>query len=282
MLPRTIREVLRVATDNQRTGRAFAQVDQPWGDAELAPLYDAFPFEEDLPLYLELAGTEGGRVLELGCGTGRLSLPLLAAGHQVTGIDASPAMLSILRRKLEAAGPDVHARATLLQADMRDFRLEARFDLAIVPVKSFAYLLERADQQRALSAILAHLRPGGLLAMDLLHPSPAWLMEPPGSVRQDLAGHVPEANATVVRTETAVSTDLAAQVRVIRSAYEVIDSGGGVRKRIVEWPYRYLYRFEAELLLERAGFRIEALYGGYRREPFTSDSRLMLFLARRP
>ena len=100
--------------------------------------------------------------------------------------------------------------------------------------------------------------------------------------RQDLARYIPEMGATVVRTETAVRTDLAAQVRVIRSAYEVIDSRGGVRKRIVEWPYRYIYRFEAEHLLERAGFQIEALHGGYRREPFTSDSRLMLFLARRP
>jgi SAM-dependent methyltransferase len=271
-----------MAMETEVTDMAFVQVSQPWGDDELAPLYDAFPFEEDLPLYLDLATAEGGRVLELGCGTGRVALPLLQAGHHVTGIDLSSAMLSILQRKLEAAGPEVQSRATLRETDMRDFQLDAQFDLAIVAVKSFAYLLERADQQRTLCAVLAHLRPGGLLALDLLHPSPAWLAEPPGSLRQDLARYVPEMGATVVRTETAVSTDLAAQVRVIRSAYEVIDAHGGVRKRIVEWHYRYIYRFEAELLLERAGFQIEALHGGYRREPFTSGSPLMLFLARRP
>jgi SAM-dependent methyltransferase len=271
-----------MTTDDQGTGGAFVRVEQPWGDSELAPLYDAFPFEDDLPLYLELAAAEGGRVLELGCGSGRVALPLLQAKHRVTGIDVSPAMLSILERKLEVAGPEVQGRATLVRADMRDFRLDAQFDLAIIPVKSFAYLLDRSDQQRALSTVRAHLRPGGLLAIDLLHPSASWLAETPGSVRQDLARYVPELVATVVRTETAVSIDLASQLRVIRSAYEVIDSRGGVRKRIVEWPYRYQHRFEAELLLERAGFQIEALHGGYRREPFTSESRLMLFLARRP
>jgi hypothetical protein len=86
---------------------------------------------------------------------------------------------------------------------------------------------------------------------------------------------------TVARTEAVVSIDLAAQVRVIRSAYEVVADDGTVTKRFVEWPFRYTYRFEAEHLLERAGFEIEAVYGGYRREPFASESRTMLFLARR-
>ncbi|MDP8924845.1 MAG: hypothetical protein M3O34_18495, partial [Chloroflexota bacterium] len=150
-----------------------------------------------------------------------------------------------------------------------------------IAVKSFAYLIARADQQAALAAVAAHLRPGGLLALDLLHPSPAWLLEPPGSLRQDLVEHVPEQGLTVARTEAVVSTDLAAQVRVIRSAYEIVADGGSVTKRFVEWPYRYTYRFEAEHLLERAGFEIEAIYGGYQREPFTSDSPTLLVLARR-
>src|SRR5207302_10705228 len=106
-------------------------------------------------------------------------------------------------------------------------------------VKSFAYLVDRADQLRALRRIAEHLRPGGVLALDLMHPSPAWLLEPPGSVRQDLAAHDPELDITLVRTETAVSTDLAAQVRVIRSAYEIVARDGSATNRIGEWPSRY-------------------------------------------
>ena len=260
---------------------ALIRADQPWGDAVLAGLYDLFPFEADLPLYLELAGAEGGRVLEVACGSGRVLVPLARAGHHVVGLDASPHMLARTRAKLAADGLDESARVRLVEGDMRTFDLGEEVDLAVIAVKSFAYLLTRADQQRALAAVAAHLRPGGLLALDLMHPSPTWLLEPPGSLRQDLVEHVPEQGVTLARTEAVVSTDLAAQVRVIRSAYEIVRDDGTVTKRFVEWPYRYTYRFEAELLLEHAGFDVEALYGGYRREPFTSESGTLVLLARR-
>ena len=191
-------------------------VDQPWDDADLASLYDAFPFTDDLAFYTGLAGTQRGPVLELGCGTGRILLPLAGAGHQVLGVDTSPHMLALARDKLASAGPEVAARVRLVQGDLRYLELRERFDLAIVAVKTFAYLITRHDQQRALAAICAHLRPGGLLAIDLLNPTPDWLSRSPGSVRQDVFGQLPS-GATVARTETMVSTDLATQVRIIRS-----------------------------------------------------------------
>lgn len=263
------------------TERAYIRADQPWSDAALAPLYDAFPFDADIPFYLALAEEQGGRVLEVASGSGRVLVPLACAGYEVTGLDASPHMLELARGKLERAGADAKERARLVQADMRSFDLDGEFDLAIVAVKSFSYLVRRADQQLTLGTIVRHLRPGGVLALDLLHPTPGWLDQPPGSVRQDQVQYDEQQGATVSRTETTVSTDLAAQVRVIRSAYEVIGRDGAVTKRLVEWPYRYTYRFEAEHLLERAGVEIAALYGGYRREPFTSESSVMLFVARR-
>jgi SAM-dependent methyltransferase len=190
-------------------------------------------------------------------------------------------MLALARKKLADAGPAVEARVRLVQGDMRSFDLGEQFDLAIIAVKSFAYLIDRPEQQRALENVAAHLRPGGLLALDLLNPSPAWLTEPSGSLRQDLVQLDVAKGTTVARTEAVVSTDLARQVRVIRSAYEVVARDGSLTKRFVEWPFRYVYRFEAEHLLERAGFGVEEVYGGYGREPFVSDSRVMLFLARR-
>jgi SAM-dependent methyltransferase len=254
-------------------------VDQPWGDADLASLYDAFPFTDDLAFYAGLADIQGGPVLELGCGSGRVLVPLAHAGHQVVGVDTSPYMLALARDKLTSAGPEVAARVRLVQDDVRHLELSERFDLAIIAVKTFAYLITRHDQQRALAAVAAHLRPGGLLAIDLLNPTPDWLSRPPGSVRQDVFGHLPS-GASVARTETMVSTDLATQVRVIRSAYETV-TNGVVTKQFVEWPFRYTYRFEAEHLLERAGFAIESLHGGYHGEAFTSDSSVLLLVGRR-
>jgi len=246
----------------------------------LARLYDMFVFEDDLPLYNDLAQHQGPRVLEVACGSGRVLVPLVRNGLTVVGVDASPHMLALAGAKLSAEGLE----AQLVQDDMRTFQLDtAQFDLAIVAVKSFAYLLEPADQLRCLETIRTHLRPGGMLAMDLMHPSLEWLTAPRGSMRDDLLTYVPQHGYTLSRVESVVSVDRARQVRVIRSIYETVDDGGHViDKRFVEWPYRWLHRFEAEHLLVRAGFEVEAVYGGYQREPFTSDSATMLFVATRP
>jgi SAM-dependent methyltransferase len=258
----------------------FVHAAHPWSDARLAQLYDVFPFEDDLPLYLDLARQEGGRVLEVACGSGRVLVPLANNGFDVVGIDVSPHMLALARAKLNATP----ANAQLVQADMRTVSLQTRdFDLAILAVKSFAYLIEVDDQLACLRRIHDHLRPNGLLAIDLLHPRIEWLSASRGSMRDDLLQHVPKQGFTLWRFESVVSNDVARQVRIIRSIYEIVDDAGRVvEKRFVEWPYRWLHRFEAEHLLQRAGFQIETVYGGYRREVFASDSAAMVFLARKP
>ncbi|HEY7060246.1 MAG TPA: class I SAM-dependent methyltransferase [Chloroflexota bacterium] len=263
---------------------ALVRADQPWEDAELARIYDVMSaaYDEDLAWYEELAVAQGGRVLELGCGSGRVLLPLARAGCAVVGLDVSPPMLALARAHLAAAEPAVAARVRLVESPMAGFALDETFDLAIIAARSFSYLLTRADQQSALRTIAAHLRPGGVLAFDLLNPPPIWLAEPPGSLRQDVVCHDAAQGVTIARTEAVVSTDLAAQVRVIRSAYDIVAADGTVTKRLVEWPYRWVHRFEAELLLEQAGFVVAGAYGGYQRQPFTADAKWLVLLARKP
>jgi SAM-dependent methyltransferase len=258
---------------------------QPFEVEPVAELYDCFPFDADVPLYTEVALESGGRVLELACGTGRVLLPLLRAGARVVGVDASPSMLRIARRKLAAEPRNVAERAHLVEGDMRRFDVDSldaqnAFDFALIAVKSFAYLQTPEDQLACLRTIHRHLRPGGRLAIDLLHPTPAWLGEPVGSLHQDLCQAVSD-GGLVHRIESVAALDLAAQVKVIRSMYELIAADGTVRKRVVEWPFRYTYRYEAQYLLERAGFVVEDVYGGYDRRPFAGDDRAMVFVARR-
>jgi SAM-dependent methyltransferase len=255
-------------------------LDHPWVEEDLARLYDAFPFEDDVPFYLELAARQGPRVLELGCGTGRLLEPLARAGCEVVGIDSSPHMLSLARSKLDVDG-HLSSRCRLVEGDIRDFDVGERFDLGIIAVRSLSYLTSREDQQAALARARDHLRPGGLLAIDLLHPRLAWLSESPGRLHHDLVQRLPSGEV-LTRTECVVTTDLATQLRVIRSTYDLVDRDGMVRRRLVEWPLRFIYRYEGELLLEAAGFEVEDVYGGYRREPLASDSSVMMLLARAP
>src|SRR5947208_2019322 len=116
-------EVWMAVHDGAAASRAIVQLEQPWTDAGMARLYDSFRYDADLPWYLELAAAQGGRVLELACGSGRVLLPLARAGHEVVGLDSSPHMLALAREKLAAAEPTVAARVRLQQDDMREFQL---------------------------------------------------------------------------------------------------------------------------------------------------------------
>ncbi len=255
-----------------------ASGNSPFDRDEIAALYDAVPFAADIPFYVDLVAG-AGRVLELGCGTGRLLLPLAEAGSQVVGVDASRAMLARARRRLADAPREVRERVELREGDMRAPELAGRFDAAVVATKTFFYLMTPGDQRRMLTAVARLLEAGGVVALDLLNPTPEWLYRAAGSVRQDVAGEVGEAR--VLRTETVVSTDPTVQRRIMRSVYDVVEKDGTVRKHVVEWGLRYTYLFELEYLLEICGLEVVAVKGGYRDEPFEADSPIMLVTARR-
>lgn len=114
--------------------------------------------DQDVPWYLALAARAGGPVLELACGTGRVAAPLVAAGHTVVGVDIDVAMLQAARHR------GVHQ---LVAADMRRFSLRSSFGLALIAYNSLQLLLSDADRVATLTTALDHLRPGGLLALEL-------------------------------------------------------------------------------------------------------------------
>lgn len=242
------------------------QVGQAWGD-------------RDVPFWLTLAKETGGPVLELACGTGRVLLPLARAGLQVTGLDISPHMLAVARRKLEKEEPEVQARVQLVEGDMRDFALGERFGLVLIPFRSFQALLERGDQRRCLGCCASHLRPGGRLAIDVFNPRLS---------RVSTAGGVDEGpreyigpDGVAVRQMGHTDYDLADQRLVNRVRYECGAPGGGVTVRGHALELRYFFRFEMEWMLEACGFEVESLYGDFERNQFSADSPEMIFVARR-
>src|SRR5689334_285697 len=131
-------------------------------DAQYAILRDP---SGDMAFYSGLAVQTGGPVLELGCGTGRVLLPIARSGIACTGVDPSEQMLRVLR------GKQPPENLTLVQGSMQSFDLpERRFALAYIAFRAFQHLLTTEDQLEALARIREHLRPGGLLALDLFEP----------------------------------------------------------------------------------------------------------------
>jgi len=128
---------------------------------------------EDLPFWLDLADRTGSPILELGCGTGRVSLPLVQSGHSVVGLDLDRAMLETLQQNTP---PSLADRVHLLQADLTDFHLAAAFHLVLLPCNTYSTLI-RDQRIAALACIREHLKKGGLFAVSL--PNPTLLMRLP-------------------------------------------------------------------------------------------------------
>ena len=249
--------------------------------SELDPLarfydLDFGAIDYDLHFYEGFARRCGSPILELGVGTGRVSMPLARAGFSVTGIDSSAAMLAVARAMLDDALKD---RVHLEDADVRDYRLGERFALAISALGGFMHLTSSQDQLKALACTYAHLARRGTLIIDL--PSPqqeredgsnemvlAWVKARPGS------------EGTVCKT-ACVEVDEAAQLEHVTYFYDEVDPSGALRRTIVTFTLRYLYRNEMEHLLERSRFAIDGVYGSYDLEAYDSDSPRMIFVARK-
>ncbi len=120
----------------------------------------------DIPFYVDLAKSDNGSVLEVGCGTGRILLPTARAGISIDGLDFSPEFLAILREKLCGEAPEVQARVSLYLEDMRSFSLGKTYHLMTIPFGPLQHLFTVDDQLAAFRCCHAHLNAGGRIAFN--------------------------------------------------------------------------------------------------------------------
>ena len=150
-----------------------------------ARLYDLmFPRGPRVDFYLAEARRQGGRVLELACGTGSVLLPIAAEGHPCVGLDLSPHMLAEAQRKAKELGVEVE----WTQGDMRSFDLGSTFDFVFIATNSLLHLHETEDLVSCFRSVRRHLAPGARFVFDVFNPSvrllaEAWRAAHPGVVR---------------------------------------------------------------------------------------------------
>jgi SAM-dependent methyltransferase len=242
--------------------------------APIAELYDhvtLYKDRPDVPFFVEAARESGGPVLEIGCGTGRVLIPTARAGIDIVGLDESPAMLALCRRELAREPAEVQSRVELTEDDMRAFDIGRRFTLVTLPFRPFQHLVTVEEQLACLGCIRRHLTSGGQLILDLFNPSLEALTQPTGiESAPDSEYDMPDGRH-VVRRSRIVSRDRANQVNQVELIYDVTHPDGRSERLIHEFSMRYLFRFEAEHLLARAGFSVQHIYGGYDKAPFGSS-----------
>lgn len=253
---------------------------------EVAELYDhVVPYAErgDIQFFVDEARTANGPVLEVGCGTGRVLIPTARAGVHITGLDLSAAMLDVLRRRLDDETAEVRDRVSLHVGDMRSFELGDRFALVTLPFRPFQHLLSVDDQLACLTSIHRQLLPGGRLILDLFNPSIDYLVNrPTGEILPEGPAVTLPDGRQLERSFRIVAQDRFRQVNDIELIYDITESDGRKRRAVHAFSMRYLFRFEAEHLLVRAGFEVEKLYAGYDRSAYGSTyPGELIFIARK-
>jgi SAM-dependent methyltransferase len=240
----------------------------------IADLYDyVVPYRarQDIDFLVEAARASGGPVLEAGCGTGRVLIPTARAGIHIVGLDLSAGMLDVCRKRLLEESETVRSRVRLVQGDMRNFDLGEKFKLATIPFRPFQHLTTVEDQLACLASIHRHLVDGGEFILDLFNP---WIE----ALARDNVGQefgeegeftAPDGRR-VVRRHKIVSRDHANQVQQIEGIYDITHPDGRRERVVHAFSMRHLFRFEAEHLLERAGFHVQAVYSDYDKSPFGS------------
>jgi SAM-dependent methyltransferase len=220
--------------------------------------------------YRDVIREQGGPVLELACGTGRLTIPFALDGVDITGMDLAPAMLRVAREKAAAAG----ARVGFVAGDMRRFRLSRRFGVIFIPFNSLLHLQTAAEIRECFGRVREHLVPGGVFAFDVFNPHVAKLAREPGV--RFTEGTIEDSLGTLV-LESSPAYDAGAQVN--RST-RYISSPEQKDILVVPLHLRCIFPQELPLLLELAGLRLDERYGDFERSAFEGSSNLQVVIAR--
>jgi SAM-dependent methyltransferase len=199
---------------------------------------------------VELAG--GGRALELGIGTGRIALPLAQRGVPVHGIDLSQAMVARLRAK--PGGDSIGVTI----GDFATTTVGGSFSIAYLVFNTIQNLTTQASQVACFRNVAAHLEPGGHFIIEVGVPSLRQL--PPGETIR--AFHVSD-------TRWGFDEFDVANQRLTSHHFEIVDD----RVERTSIPFRYVWPTELDLMAELAGMRLRGRWSGWKREPFTSESR---------
>jgi SAM-dependent methyltransferase len=247
---------------------------------------------DDVRFYGTLADERGGPILDLGCGTGRLMLPLLRAGHVVVGLDRAPAMLARAAARLRRLAPRVRRRALLLRGDLRGLPVRRRFQLAIAAFHTIQHLATDRELARFFAGVARTLRPGGWFAFDTFAPDARFLRRANAGGDRRWARTRFKHPATGRPTEYSETYRLAEgegdgdgkKKRLLTSVFHYRAVGPRQRRapvRRVELAHRLLAPAEIERLLAPSGMKVIATWGGFDWRPLDTETEQHIYLCRR-
>jgi SAM-dependent methyltransferase len=244
--------------------------------------YAAEQFQADVPFYVDLAKQSGGPVLEIACGTGRVLLNIAREGIPTDGIDNSPAMLRILRSKLEREPPHVRDRVGIHEGDMRSFRLNKKYPLVIIPFRPMQHTYTLRDQLDALTTAAAHLQNDGNLAFDVFYPKFAAIETGIGQEILDLEWPIDLARQRIVRRYFRKdSVDKIRQLFTGTFIFRTYEGNALVLEETDALKLSYYTCPHLRALFLLAGLEVVEEYGSFTKALLDNEATQMIFIVRK-
>jgi SAM-dependent methyltransferase len=227
------------------------------------------PVAEDIEFYKKIIPPKS-RVLEIGCGTGRVAIELYRHGCFITGVDLSEAMLAEFDKKLRLF-PDMRSRITLHLADMTTFDLKITFDWVIFPFRVFQALKEAGERRACLLTVRRHMGANSRAVITMFNPIPDVLASWGKKGILDFDLELPGSKRRLRRIQNQISHDAKAQIFTTEHIYQVYDDQGVLEEYPDHLELGYLYPEQAEELFVSSGFFIEHVYADYSFQPLEQD-----------
>lgn len=248
--------------------------------ATIARYYDAEHTDqtEDIPFYSALAEEYGGPIMDIGCGTGRVMIPLALEGYEMHGIDNEEAMLHIAEAQRDA-NPRLRDKLTFYHGDVFTYPLQKQFKLVLVPYNGLMHFHEQALQLALLRRLRSWTMDDGLLVLDLPNAGDVFASQDSEAVILERTFLEPETGHLVM--QQSVSTlDRVAQLMHVTWIYDEVSADGTVKRTVAPIVWYYYFFSELKLLLAAAGYEVEAVYGDLDYGPFVDGCPRMVVLAK--
>lgn len=234
--------------------------------------------KHDVRFYVSIANEIGGPILELGAGSGRVTIALAREGHEVVAVDRMPSMLDRLRERLERQPRAVRERVTIVRGDLLKVRLRRRFRLVISPFNVFMHLYSRQQVEAALATCRAHLEPRrGRLVFDVLMPDFRAFVRDPSRQYRSRPIADPSGGKKWEYSEQ-FQFDPATQVQMVTSVLRSPDDPGDLR--VLPLAHRQFFPAELEALLHYNGFEMVERWGDFDRSPLSLEGESQIIVAR--
>lgn len=248
--------------------------------ATIARYYDAENAgkNDDIALYLQLAEEYGDPIIDIGCGTGRVMIPLAQQGYEIHGIDYEPAMLEYAERARKSS-PHLRQKMTLHLGDVQTYALDKKFKLVLVPYNGLMHFHDQETQIVVLKRLRAWTADNGLLVLDLPNAGEVFATQDSDTIMLDRTFLEPETGHMVMQQSHSY-LDRTTQLLRVTWIYDEITEDGTLKRTFAPLVLYYYFYSELKLLLKHCGFEIEAVYGDTGCGPYEDGCERMIVFAK--